>query len=133
MSFSNATETTLAAKIFTATAISWDSATELDIHLHTADPGEAGNSTTSEATYTSYAPVTVNRTTADWTVTNGVATNDNNIVFPQCTGGSNTLTYFSITPEGSTEIIVSGTINSIAVSSGIRPQIDANGLTITFN
>ena len=133
MSFSNATETTIAAKIFTATAISWDAATELDIHLHTADPGETGASTLNEASYGSYALVTVNRDATAWTVSGNTTTNDNDIVFPQCTSGSNTLTHFSITPEGSTEILVSGTINNIAVSTGIRPQIDANGLTITFN
>lgn len=134
MSFSNATETTLSAKIFTATAISWDAATEFDIHLHTADPGEGGNSSTNEATYTSYAVVTVNRSTADWTVTGGTTTNDNLIQFPQCTGGSNTITHVSITPEGSTEIIISGALNSsVAVSSGIQPQFAASALSITID
>lgn len=134
MSFSNATETTLAAKIFTATAISWDAATQLDIHLHTADPGEAGTSATNEATYTSYAVATVARATSDWTVTAGVATNDNLIQFPQCTGGSNTITHVSITPNGSTEIIVSGALNaSVAVSSGIQPQFAASALSITID
>jgi hypothetical protein len=41
------------------------------ISLHTADPGEAGDQTTSEATYKSYARVSVARTTAGWTVTSG--------------------------------------------------------------
>lgn len=95
MSKSDATETALLSYIFTATAPAWAAATELDIHLHTADPGESGVSTTSEATYTSYALVTVNRSTADWTVTGDTATNDNLIQFPQCTGGSNTITHES--------------------------------------
>lgn len=134
MSFSNATETTLSAKIFTATAISWDAATELDIHLHTADPGEGGTSATNEATYTSYALVTVDRTATDWTVAGGVTTNDNLIQFPQCTGGTNTITHVSITPQGSTEIIVSGALNaSVAVSNGIQPQFAATALSITID
>jgi len=134
MSFSNATEITIAAKLFTATAISWDSATELDIHLHTADPGEGGNSSTSEATYTSYAPVTVNRSTADWTVTGNTTTNDNLIQFPQCTGSTNTITHVSITPEGSTEIIVSGALSaSLSVSNGIQPQFASNSLQIVLD
>lgn len=134
MSFSNATETTIAAKLFTATAISWDSATELDIHLHTADPGEGGNSSTSEATYTSYAPVTVNRSTADWTVTGNTTTNDNLIQFPQCTGSTNTITHVSITPEGSTEIIVSGALSaSLSVSNGIQPQFSSSSLSIVLD
>ena len=134
MSFSNATETTLSAKIFTATAISWDAATQFDIHLHTADPGEGGTSATNEATYTSYAVVTVNRSAADWTVTGGVTTNDNLIQFPQCTGGTNTITHVSITPNGSTEIIVSGALNSsVSVSNGIQPQFAASALSITID
>ena len=134
MSFSNATETTIAAKLFTATAISWDSATELDIHLHTADPGEGGNSSTSEATYTSYAPVTVNRSTADWTVSGNTTTNDNLIQFPQCTGSTNTITHVSITPEGSTEIIVSGALSaSLSVSNGIQPQFASSSLSIVLD
>lgn len=132
MSKSDATETALLSYIFTATAPAWAAATELDIHLHTADPGESGVSTTSEATYTSYALVTVNRSTADWTVTGDTATNDNLIQFPQCTGGSNTITHVSITPEGSTTILYSGALSSsLSVSSGIQPQFAAGALDIT--
>lgn len=134
MSFGNATETNLSAKIFTATALPWDSATEFDIHLHTADPGESGASTANEATYTSYAVVTVDRSAADWTVSGGTTTNDNLIQFPQCTGGSNTISHVSITPQGSTEIIVSGALNaSVSISSGIQPQFAASALTITID
>lgn len=132
MSKSDATETALLSYIFTATAPAWAAATELDIHLHTADPGEAGVSTTSEATYTSYALVTVNRTTADWTVTGDTATNDNLIQFPQCSGGTNTITHVSITPQGSTTILYSGALSSsLSVSSGIQPQFAAGALDIT--
>lgn len=134
MSFSNATETTISAKLFTATAIPWDAATEFEIHLHTADPGEAGNSATNEATYGAYAPVVVDRSATDWTVTGGVTANDNLIQFPQCASGSNTITHVSITPQGSTEIIVSGALNSpVAVSTGIQPQFAASALTITID
>jgi hypothetical protein len=38
------------------------------VSLHTADPGETGDQTTSEAAYTSYARVSVVRTTSGWTV-----------------------------------------------------------------
>ena len=132
MSKSNATESDFLALTFTATALPWAAATELDIHLHTADPGEAGISTTSEATYTSYAAVTVDRAATDWTVTGNTATNDNLIQFPQCTGGSNTITHVSITPQGSTQILYSGALNSsLAVSNGIPPQFAAGALSIT--
>ena len=132
MSKGNTTENDLLSKIFTATALSLDAATQLDIHLHTADPGEAGLTTTSEATYTSYALVTVNRNTGDWTVVTGSCTNDNLIQFPQCTGGTNTITHVSISPNASTQILYSGALNSsLSVSNGIQPQFAASALTIT--
>lgn len=135
MSFSNATETNLAAKIFTATALPWDAVTDLDIHLHTADPGEGGSSSTSEADYGSYALQTVSRSASGWTVTGANTTNDNVISFPTCTSGSNAITHVSITPSGSTEIIVSGALNGggVSVSTGIQPQFAANALTITID
>jgi hypothetical protein len=52
MSLSNATETALAQYIFEGTNPSWHGATQLDLHLHKADPGEAGTSATNEADYT---------------------------------------------------------------------------------
>ncbi len=132
MSKSNATETDLLAKVFTATALPWDAATQLDIHLHTADPGEAGTSATSEATYTSYAAVTVSRSGSAWTVSGSTVTNDNLIQFPQCTGGANTITHVSITPNASTQILYSGALSSsLAVSNGIQPQFAASALAIS--
>lgn len=132
MSKSNATETDLLAKIFTATALPWDAATDLEIHLHTADPGEAGLTTTSEATYTSYAAVTVSRSGSGWTVTGNTCTNDNLIQFPQCTGGTNTITHVSVAPASSTQILYSGALNSsLAVSNGIQPQFAVGALSIT--
>lgn len=132
MSKSNATETDMLAKIFTSTALPWDAATDLEIHLHTADPGEAGTSATSEATYGSYALVTVARSGVGWTVTGNTCANDALIQFPQCTSGTNTLTHVSITPAASTQILYSGALNaSLAVSSGIQPQFAVSALTIT--
>lgn len=130
MSKGNTTEVDILTKIFKGTALSWDAVTDLDIHLHTADPGEGGNSSTSEATYTSYALVTLNRDGTDWTGTNPIA-NGVLIQFPQCTGGSNTITHVSITPGGSTQILYSGALNaSLSVSNGIQPQFAIGALTI---
>ena len=47
----------------------------LYVSLHTADPGEAGSQTTSEATYTGYARVAVARSGSGWTVTNNQVQN----------------------------------------------------------
>jgi len=133
VSKSNATETAILSYIFTAVAPSWAAATDLDIHLHTADPGEAGTSATSEATYTSYAAVTVARNATDWTVSGNTVTNDNLIQFPQCTGGSNTITHVSITPAGDTTILYSGALNSpLAVSNGIQPQFAGGGSALAI-
>lgn len=130
MSKANTTEVDILAKVFKATALSWDAATDLDIHLHTADPGEAGNSTTSEATYTSYALVTVARSGAAWSGTNPV-TNAALIQFPQATGGTNTITHVSITPSGSTQILYSGTLTApLAVANLIQPQFGIGALSI---
>lgn len=106
----------------------------LYVALHTADPGEAGVQTTSEATYTSYARVAVARTGALWTVTAGSAQNAGAIAFPEATGGSNTITHFSIgtAASGAGKILYSGALSvSRAVSSGITPSFAAGDLMIT--
>src|SRR3990172_12893707 len=66
------------------------------ISLHTGDPGETGDQTTSEATYTSYARVAVARTSGGWTVTNNSVSPAATISFPAATGGSNTITHFGV-------------------------------------
>jgi hypothetical protein len=96
MSFGNTTETDVLGKIFNNTALPFDAITSLYLSLHTADPGEGGDQTTSEATYTSYTRVAVSRSASGWTVSGATATNAALIQFPQCTGGSNTITHVAI-------------------------------------
>ena len=110
--------------------------TSLYVALHTADPGEAGDQTTSEATYTSYARVAVVRSASGWTVSAAVGSNAAAINFPACTGGSNTITYASIgwAASGASKIIVSGALSaSLAVSSGITPSFAIGALTFTLD
>ncbi|CAB4171650.1 hypothetical protein UFOVP1552_39 [uncultured Caudovirales phage] len=133
MSKSNAFENSLLKLIFNATAIAnlADNAassplTNLYVSLHTADPGEAGDQSTSEATYTSYARVAVLRTTGGWTVTNNSVSPVANIDFPNCTGGTNTITYFGVgtASTGAGVLYYSGTVSpSISVSSGVTPRL----------
>lgn len=140
MSKSNTFENDLLKLIFNATAIAnlADNAagsplTNLSVALHTADPGEGGDQTTSEATYTSYARVSVARTTGGWTVTNASVSPVANISFPQATGGSNTITHFSVGPTGggATKIFYSGTVTpNIVVTNGVTPIL-ASSSTIT--
>lgn len=101
--------------------------TNLFIALHTANPGAAGSQTTSEAAYTSYARVSVARTTGGWTASSAQSTSPvAAITFPAATGGSETETFFSIGTlvSGAGSILYSGTITpNIVVTSGVTPQL----------
>ncbi len=106
----------------------------LYLALHTADPGEAGDATTNECAYTSYARVAVARTGGGWTVATNTATNAALAQFPECTGGSETITHVSITvaASGASKILYSGALTaSRSVSSGIQPQFSASALVVT--
>jgi hypothetical protein len=108
----------------------------LFVALHTADPGEAGNQSTSEATYTGYARVAVARASGagGWTVSTNSATNASTVTFGACTAGSNTITHFSVgkSTSGATNMLYSGALTaSLAVSAGITPSFAASALTIT--
>lgn len=102
--------------------------TNLYMSLHTADPTDAAASgqSTNETTYTSYARVAVARTSGGWTITGNVVTPTANISFPQCTGGTATITHVGIgtLTSGTGKLLFTGTLSpSISVSSGVVPQI----------
>lgn len=107
----------------------------LYVALHTADPGETGTAATSECAYAGpYARQAVARSASGWTVTGNTAKNYALIQFPQCSGGSETVTYVSITTaiSGASKILWSGALTSpLAVSTGIQPQFAAEALTVT--
>jgi hypothetical protein len=142
MSISNTTETALMALIFNATA--WanyaDNAaatpqTQIAYALHTADPGEAGTMSTSEAAYTSYARGAINRNSGGHTVTANSVSPAANLDFAAATGGSETETHFSTgkTGGGAAAILFSGTVTpNIAVSSGVTPRL-TTATTITLD
>jgi hypothetical protein len=121
-----------AALIGDATGLRGSStAGSLYVSLHTGDPGEAGNQTTNECAYTSYARVAVARSGSGWTVSSNTVTNAALIQFPQCTGSSETATHFAIgTASTSTgKILYKGALSaSLAISSGIQPQFGAGEL-----
>jgi hypothetical protein len=133
MSKGNTFENDLMKLIFNATAIAnmADNAassplTVLYASLHTADPGEAGDQTTSEATYTSYARVAVNRNSGGWTVTNNSVSPAAEISFPAATGGTNTITHFGIgtASSGAGKLLYKGTVTpNISVSNGVTPKL----------
>ena len=133
MSKGNTFENDWLKLIFNATAIAniADNAassplTNLFVSLHTADPGEAGDQTTSETTYTSYARVSVARTSGGWTVTDNSVSPVAAITFPQCTGGTATITHFAVgtATSGAGKILYKGTVTpNISVSTGVTPQL----------
>lgn len=100
--------------------------TNLYVSLHTADPGETGDQTTSETSYTSYARVAVARTTGGWTVTANSVSPVANIDFPECTGSTATITHFGVgTASSSTgKLLYKGTVTpNISVSTGVTPRL----------
>jgi hypothetical protein len=133
MSKSNAFETDLLNLIFNATAIAnlADNAgtsplTNLFVSLHTADPGEAGDQSTNETAYTSYARVSVARTAGGWTITGNSVSPVAAIDFPECTGGTSTITHFAVgtASTGTGKILYSGTVTpSISVASNVTPRL----------
>ena len=139
MSKSNAFETALLLLYFNATTHaelaeddSTSPATTLTLALHTSDPGEAGDQTTNEATYTSYARITVARTSGGWTVSGDSVTNAAIASFPACTGGTNTITHFSVGTGTGDAMMYSGALTaSLAVSSGITPSFAIGALSIS--
>lgn len=102
--------------------------TSLYVSLHTANPGAAGNQTTSEAAYTSYARVAVVRTSSGWTLTGQTINPVADVIFPAATGGSETETYFGIgsASSGTGVLYYSGALTpTIAVTSGVTPVLAA--------
>ena len=79
MSKGNTFESDLLSLIFNTTTISQlainatsSAITSISVSLHTGDPGEAGDQTTSEAAYTGYTRIAVTRSTTGWVVASGL-------------------------------------------------------------
>ena len=143
MSKSNAWETGLLSLLFTndnfanvgdATGLRGSSvAGSLYFSLHTADPGEAGDQTTNEITYTSYARVAVARSAAGWTVTADAVAVDADVTFPAGIGGSGTATHWGLGTASSAAgvLLYKGTISpNIVTGNGVTPVLTA-GTVVT--
>ena len=106
------------------------------ISLHTADPGEAGAQTTTEANYTGYARVAVARSAGGWTVSGSNASNTAAVTFGACTVGSNTITHFGIGSDlsGAGNLFFKGALTgSLAVSAGITPSFAVGELDVNLD
>lgn len=139
MSGTNYFENTLLNYIFLrSTAYAWQGATSFYVSLHSTAFSGSGEGAThqsiSEATYTSYARVQVDRSTAGWTVTGSTAANSTLISFPACTGGSNNIEFFGIgtvAASSTGELLIYGSLSStLAVSNGITPSFSSSQLNI---
>ncbi len=98
----------------------------LYLSLHTADPGEAGSQTTSEAAYTGYARVAVARSAAGFTVTGNSVALAAAATFPAGSGGSGTVTHFGIgtASSGAGTLLYSGTVTpAIVTGNGVTPEL----------
>ena len=127
----------LLLKVFNNVEFSWLPLNKFYIALHTGDAGKEGNQGTNECAYTNYKRQAMYRTNdTDWLISGGTVKNKTQIVFPTCTGGNETATYFSI---GTTEseigaIIYSGVLKtSIPISLNIRPQFGIGAIVILEN
>jgi hypothetical protein len=108
--------------------------TNLQVSLHTADPGEAATQSTSEIAYTGYARVAVARTTGGWTVTNNSVSPVANIDFGAMTAGAGgTVTHISVgtAATGTGKVLYKGALTpNITVTNGVTPRV-TNTSTIT--
>lgn len=147
MSMSNALESDLLKLLFQNIAIALvgdaagllpSAATgNLYVSLHTADPGEVGNQTTSEIVYGSYARQAVVRSAVGWTVSGTAPTqvvNAADIQFPACTSGSPTASHFGIGTaiSGAGKLLYKGVLDiPLVVSAGRAPFFIATALRAT--
>lgn len=113
---------------------STSAATAFFFALHTADPGEAGNQSTSEISYTSYARASVSRTSAAFLVSANTVGLAANLDFAASTGGATTTAaFFSVGTDlsGTGKILYKGTLTpNITISNGVTPRI-LSGTIIT--
>lgn len=134
MSKSDTFENDLLKLIFNGTAIanladnaSSSPLTNLFVALHSADPGEGGNQTTNEITYTGYARVSVSRTSGGWTITGNSVSPTAAIEFGEMTGGTpGTATHATIgtAASGTGKVLYRGALNpTISFNVGVVPRI----------
>jgi hypothetical protein len=146
MSLSNVGETALLTLLFnnTAWALIGDAsglqpsavAGSFHIALHTADPGETGTQTTSEAAYTGYARVAVARSAGGFTVSGAQVSNTATIQFAECTAGSATVTHFTVgtAASGAGSVLYRGVLSAArSISAGITPLFNAAALVGTVD
>lgn len=134
MGKSTSTSNDMLNAVLRAVDPSWRSGATRYVALHTGTLTASSTATTSECAYGSYARQAVTAATGFDAASGGASANTNLIQFPECSSGSEAVTYVSIvtTSSGAGQILYFGPLNaSRSVSSGIQPQFAAGALTIT--
>jgi hypothetical protein len=131
-SFSNIFETKILQHFFEDASLGLN-ATNLWIALATA----ASDSSFTEANYTNYARVALNRTSGSnvFTVSGNSVTNDGTITFPTSGGTANTITHFGIMDASSSgNVILWGEVSpQLIVNSSDTPTFGAGQFTATLD
>lgn len=95
--------------------------------LYTADPGEAGDQTTSEIGYTGYARPAIARSSGGWTITANSVSPAATISFGLMTAGTGgTASFWGVgrAVSGAGELLYSGAVSpTISVVNGVTPQL----------
>lgn len=107
------------------------------VSLHTASPGETGNQTTSEASWTNYARVAVARSAGGFTVSGTAPTQAANTAattYASSGSGPQTMTDFAVGRDtsGTGEILWYGALTaSLVINSGVTPSFAIGALVCT--
>lgn len=107
----------------------------LYLALHTADPGESGDQTSNEVSYTggsgNYARVAVSRDAGGWTVSGNQSSNTALVQFAVSNTGPVVVTHVSIgtSASGAGQILASGALSaSLTINNLVQPQFSIGGL-----
>lgn len=112
---------------------------DLQLSLHIASLGEAGDQATNEVTYPGYLRAAVPRTVAGWTVTGigediQTATNAADVDFPAATGGNQIATHIGIgtAASGPGKLLYSAEMDSpLTIISLVKPRFPAGDIDLT--
>lgn len=100
----------------------------LYVAFHTASPGEDGDQTTNECSYTNYARQAVARSGSGWTVSGSSVSPAADIPFPESDGPSETATHFSVgtASSGAGKILYYGTLTpNVDIAAGVTPVLSS--------
>ena len=137
---SNTLENSLLLYIYNAVSINssfnaLDTATQLYVSLHNADPTAGGNQSSNETAYTNYTRIAVARTSGGWTVSGGSVSNAAAITFPACGVTGDTITHAAIgtASSGAGNLVYAGPLTggSLIVLTDTVPQFSAAAMQIS--